>query len=152
MSIENHLQELGISLPPVPKALASYIPAKRSGNLIFTSGQLPFKDGDVMQKGKVGNYINIEEAGRAARIACLNALAAVVSVTGNLESIVQIVKLGVYVASEPDFTDQHKVANYASELLMDIFGEKGKHSRFAVGVNTLPLGSSVELELIVEVK
>ncbi len=152
MNRENQLEKLGLSLPPVPKALASYIPAKRSGNLVFTSGQLPIKSGEIVQKGKVGKEVSLEQAGEAAKIACLNALAAVVSVTGGLDSITQIVKMGVYVASDSDFSEQHKVANYASELLMDIFGDIGKHARFAIGTSSLPLDACVELELVVEVR
>jgi enamine deaminase RidA (YjgF/YER057c/UK114 family) len=152
MAIESNLIKLGISLPPVPKALASYVPAKRIGNLVFTSGQIPINAEGVLHPGIVGTDVTIEEAGDSLRLACLNGLAAIVSVTGSLNSILSIVKLGVYVASAPSFTEQHKVANHASELLLAIFGDSGKHTRFAVGVSALPLNAPVELELIAEVQ
>jgi len=152
MLIEQNLRELGLTLPPAPKPLASYVPAKQIGNLVFTSGQLPLTQEGLLYPGKVGIEVSLEQAGEAVKLACLNALATVASATGNLDSIVSIVKVGVYVASSVDFTEQHKVANFASELLVKIFGEKGKHTRFAVGVSSLPLNSCVELELIAEVK
>jgi len=150
MSIENKLGSLGLSLPPVPKAIASYIPANLSGKLVFTSGQLPSEEGKVVFTGKVGIDSTKESAGDAAKRACLNALAAIKGVVGDLDSIHRIVKLGVYVASSPDFYEQHIVANSASDLLLEIFGERGRHARFAIGVSSLPLNAVVELELTVE--
>jgi enamine deaminase RidA (YjgF/YER057c/UK114 family) len=151
MSIANSLEALGLVLPPVPKSLSSYIPAIRTGNLIFTSGQIPLLDGVLVSPGKVGDSVPLEKAGEAAIICCLNALAAI-STLVFLEEIQKIVKMGVYVASTPEWTDQHLVASYPSDLLLKIFGEKGKHSRFAIGVSSLPINACVELELLVEVK
>lgn len=151
MSIETRLQELGITIPTAPKAIASYIPANRSGNLVFTSGQLPLIDGKLFLAGKVGKDISIEKAGEAARISCLNALAAIKGVIGDLKQIQKIVKLGVFVASDENFYEQHLVANFASELLVSLFGEAGRHARFAVGTSSLPLNAVVEIEMIAEV-
>jgi len=151
MSIANSLQKLGLVLPPVPKSLSSYVPATRTGNLIFTSGQIPLVDGVLISPGKVGDLISLEKAGESAILCCLNALAAISSLV-LLEEIQKIVKLGVYVASVPEFTEQHLVASHPSDLLLKIFGEKGKHSRFAIGVPSLPINACVELELLVEVK
>lgn len=145
------LESLGYSLPAPPKSLASYLPAVRTGNLIFTSGQIPLKNGNLVHTGKVGKGDGLEKAGEGAVLCCLNALAAVATLTP-LESVKKIVKLGVYVSSEPDFYEHHLVANYASNLLIQIFGERGSHSRFAVGVSALPLNSLVELEMTVEVE
>jgi enamine deaminase RidA (YjgF/YER057c/UK114 family) len=150
MTIESNLEKLGISLPQAPKAIASYIPAQITGNLVFTSGQIPLKSGVVAYKGKVGRDTTVGLAGEAAKICCLNALAAVLSAIGDLNRVTKIIKMGVMVASDPLFTDQHLVANPASDLLIELFGEKGRHARYAIGVNSLPLDSTVELELIVE--
>lgn len=152
MLIEKNLHSLGLTLPPVPKALASYVPAKRIGNLVYTSGQIAINQEGILFPGKVGQDLDIEKAGEAAKLACLNALAAVVSVTGSLDSIQSILKMGVFVSSVPEFVEHHKVANYASELLLALFGESGRHTRFALGVSALPLNSPVELELIAEVR
>lgn len=151
MSFEVKLKELNISLPDPPKAIASYIPAKKIGNLIFTSGQLPMKNGVLVSVGRVGETAKIEDAKLAMRQSCLNALAAIKSLTGNLDKIKNIVKLTAFVSSSNDFFEQHLVANEASELLFQIFGETGRHSRSAVGLNSLPLNASVELEMIVEI-
>lgn len=149
--IEERILKAGfkLPLPPVPAGL--YLPAVRTGNLIFTSGQLPLQDGNLVDPGGKGkiNEINQNDAARAAGIALLNALAAIKSVTGSLDVIERIVKLTVYVASESYFSNQHLVANGASSLLADFFVEKGRHVRSAVGVAELPLDASVELELIV---
>ncbi|MDX1960919.1 MAG: RidA family protein [Leptospiraceae bacterium] len=150
MSFDSNLEKLGIRLPDAPKAIASYIPAQISGNLVFTSGQIPLKAGKLDLIGKVGHEVSIEDAGEAAKICCLNALAAIHSAIGDLNKITKVVKMGVMVACVPSFTDQHLVANYASNLLLDIFGEKGRHARYAIGVISLPLNACVELELIVE--
>ncbi len=149
---EARLIELGIQMPPTPKPVAVYIPAIRTGNLVMTSGQLPMVEGQFIRMGKVGDGgIPPEEAQKDARQACLNALAAVKSVIGSLDKIVRIVRVVVYVQSMDDFHGQPVVANGASRLLEDIFGEKGKHIRSAVGVNALPLDAPVEVELTVEV-
>lgn len=151
MSIESKISELGYTLPASPKAIASYIPAKMIGKLIFTSGQLPLKNGELVLKGKIGKNISVQDTKQSMEAACLNALAAIKGVCGSLDSIQNIVKITVFVASEPEFTEQHLVANFASELLMKIFGESGRHSRSAVGVSSLPLDACVELEMIAEV-
>ncbi len=150
--IEERLKELGIVIPYAPKPVAAYIPAKKVGNLIFTAGQLPMVNGELISKGLLGQDVEIDEATKAARICTLNALAAIKSVIGDLNQIKQIVKVVGYVASVPIFTQQPAVVNGASELLLDIFGENGKHARSAVGMAALPLNASVEIELIIEVK
>ncbi|HMV81245.1 MAG TPA: RidA family protein [Leptospiraceae bacterium] len=150
MSVEKNLEKLGIRLPEAPKAIASYIPAQTAGNLVFTSGQLPLLAGTLQKPGKVGVNITLEEAGECAKIACLNAIAAVHSKIGGISRVRQIVKVGVYVASASSFVEQHKVANYASDFLLELFGEKGRHARFAIGVVSLPLDACVELELTAE--
>ncbi len=149
---EERLSELQIQLPPPPKPVAAYVPALRYGNLVQTSGQLPIQDGKVLVTGKLGLPVSIEQGREAARLACLNALAAVRAVTGSLDQVQRILSLTVYVQSNDAFTDQPKVANGASELLEAIFGEQGRHVRAAVGVNSLPLNASVELSLTVALR
>lgn len=148
---EQRLSELGLTVPDVAKPLASYVPALRSGNLVFTSGQVPMRDGALMTTGKVGGEVSAEQAVECAQQCALNALAAVRAVIGDLSSVKRIVKVVVYVASTPDFTGQPGVANGASKLFGDVFGEAGQHARSAVGVTVLPLDAPVEVELIVEV-
>jgi enamine deaminase RidA (YjgF/YER057c/UK114 family) len=150
--VESKLNELKISLPDVPKPVAAYIPAKQTGNLIFTAGQLPMVNGELISKGLLGQDVEIDEANKAARICTLNALAAIKGVIGNLDRIKQIVRVVGYVASVPTFTQQPAVVNGASELLLEIFGESGKHARSAVGMAALPLNASVEIELTVEIE
>ena len=151
-SIAQRISDLGLSLPDAPKPVAAYIPAVRTGNLIFISGQIPFENGELLATGAVPSAVSIDEAQKAARQCVLNALAVLAdAVGGDLDCVKQIVRLGVFVASDPDFTDQPKVANGASELLQDIFAEKGRHARAAVGSISLPLGSTVEVEMLVEV-
>jgi enamine deaminase RidA (YjgF/YER057c/UK114 family) len=145
-AINNRLLELGISLPSSPTPLAAYIPAKQSGNLVFTSGQLPMVNGELISKGLLGQEVEIEEANKAARICTLNALAAIKGVIGDIDRIKQIVRVVGYVASVPTFTHQPAVVNGASEFLLEIFGEAGKHARSAVGMAVLPLNASVEVE------
>ncbi|TGL48348.1 RidA family protein [Leptospira meyeri] len=152
MSIQDTLKQLGLEIPPVPAALAAYIPSKRSGNLIFTSGQLPLLAGKLRKTGKVGREVSLEEAKEEAKQCVLNALATTLLHIESLDKIKSIVKLGVFVAGTPEFTEQHLVANGASELLGAIFGDKGKHARFAIGVSSLPLDASVELEMVAEVE
>lgn len=152
MAITEHLNALGIQIPPVPKALAAYIPSKRTGNLIFTSGQLPLREGKLQKTGKLGKNVSLEEAKEEARQCVLNALSTLLLHIPSLDHVKSIVKLGVYVASAENFIEQHLVANGASELLSQIFGEQGKHARFAIGVSSLPLDASVELEMTVEVE
>jgi enamine deaminase RidA (YjgF/YER057c/UK114 family) len=149
--IEEKIKELGLELPEVAKPLAAYIPAKQVGNLVMTSGQVPLVKGIINFAGKVGKELSEEEGQKAAQICALNCLAAIKAVIGNLDKIVEVVKLTVFVASAEEFTAQPKVANGASELIGKIFGEAGKHVRSAVGVTALPLNASVEIEMIVRV-
>jgi enamine deaminase RidA (YjgF/YER057c/UK114 family) len=145
------LAELGLTLPAVPAPAAAYVPALTSGNLVFTAGQLPFVDGTLAATGKVGAEVTSEQAAQLCRIAALNAIAAAASVAGGVDRLAKIVKVVVFVASAPDFTGQPAVANGASLLLQDVFGDAGVHARSAVGVAVLPLGSPVEVELIAEI-
>ncbi len=142
---------LGYDLPETAKPLAAYVPAQKLGNLVFTSGQLPSKDGKLFAVGKVGKDVNEETAYEAAKICVVNCLSAVKSVAGSLDKIDQIVKLVVFVNSGSGFTAQPKVANGASEFLVNVFGDKGKHARSAVGVSELPLNAPVEIEMIVKI-
>ena len=148
---EERPQELGLSVPEVAKPVAAYIPALTSGQHVYTSGQLPMRDGSLMLTGKVGGEVTEEEAVECARQCALNALAAVRAEVGELSAVKRIVKVVVFVASTPDFTAQPKVANGVSELLGDVFGDAGRHARSAVGVAVLPLDAPVEVELVVEI-
>jgi len=150
MSWTARLTELGITLPAVPAPAGAYVPAIRTGSLVFTAGQVPFVDGKVAATGKVGREISPEEAKDHARTCALNALAAVDSLVG-IDAVVRVVKVVGFVASAEGFTGQPGVVNGASELLGEVFGEAGQHARSAVGVAELPLGVPVEVELIVEV-
>ena len=150
--VELKLKELGILLPEPAKPVAAYIPAKQSGKLVFTAGQLPMVNGELISTGLVGQDVEVEDANKAARVCTLNALAAIKGVIGDLDRIKQIVRLVGYVASVPTFTQQPAVVNGASELLLEIFGENGKHARSAVGMAVLPLNASVEIELTVEIE
>ena len=145
------LAALGLTLPPVVRPVAAYVPAVRTGNYVYTSGQLPFVDGKLQGTGKVGEAVAPEEAAALARIAALNALAAAANVAGGLDAITRIVKVTCFVASSPSFTGQAQVANGASELLIEVFGDAGRHARSAVGMAVLPLDTPVEVELIAEV-
>ena len=149
---ETKLESLGLSLPPIPNPVAAYIPAKQTGKIVFTAGQLPMVNGELISKGLLGQDVEVDEANKAARICTLNALAAIKGVVGDLDRIKQIVRVVGYVASVPTFTQQPAVVNGASELLLEIFGENGKHARSAVGMAVLPLNASVEIELTVEVE
>ena len=151
MTPEDKLKELGIELPEAPKPLGSYIPAVRTGNLIFLSGMLPVIQGKLVWQGKVGEDIRIEEAGEGVRTAVFNALAVLKANIGTLNNVKRCVKITGYIASSPNFTDQPMVLNAASDLLFEIFGESGRHARVAVGVNVLPLNSPVEIDFIFEV-
>jgi enamine deaminase RidA (YjgF/YER057c/UK114 family) len=149
-TIDERLAALGITLPAVAAPVAAYIPALVSGNLVFTSGQLPMVEGVLPATGKLGAAVSAEEGKELARQCALNALAAVESVIGSLDRVTRIVKLVGFVASDPSFTGQPGVINGASDVLGEIFGDAGVHARSAVGVTVLPLDSPVELELIVE--
>lgn len=148
--ISARLNDLGIAIPQVAKPVAAYVPAMTTGNLLYTAGQLPFVDGTLAATGKVGAEVSAAEGAELARICVLNALAAAQSVLGSLETITRVVKVNGYVASHPDFIGQPQVLNGASELLAEIFGDKGLHARAAVGVAVLPLDAPVEVELILE--
>lgn len=150
MAFSEALERLGIELPPVAAPVAAYVPATRTGDQIWTSGQLPMVDGALTATGKVGRDVSPEDAAAAARVAALNAIAAVADLAGGIDRIRRIVKVVVFVASAPEFTGQPAVANGASLLLGEIFGEQGVHVRSAVGVSVLPLDAAVELELVVE--
>ena len=149
-TVTDRLTELDLVLPAVAKPLAAYIPAVISGNLVFTAGQLPFVDGALPSTGKLGAELSAEEGAALARISALNALAAAESAIGSLDRVTRVVKVVVFVASTPDFTAQPAVANGASELLGQVFGDAGAHVRSAVGVSVLPIDSPVEVELILE--
>ena len=151
MSPEQRLADLGLTLPPVARPVAAYVPAVRTGNLVYTSGQLPMVDGALAATGKVGAEVSPEKAAALARTCALNALAAVAAEVGELSAIRRVVKVVGFVASAPGFTGQPQVVNGASELLGDVLGDAGVHARSAVGVAELPLGAPVEVELIVEV-
>lgn len=150
--INNRIKDLGLSLPTPPKPVAAYIPFVRTGNLIYVSGQVPFLDGKLTCTGAVPSSVSVDQARAAARQCVLNGLAVVSgALDGDLNKVRRIVRLGVWVCSDPGFTDQPKVGNGASELLVDIFGDNGRHARAAVGSISLPLGATVEVEMLVEV-
>ncbi len=150
--IEEKIIELGFTVPDAPKPLAAYIPALAVNNLVMTAGQLPFVNGELKYKGKLGKELTEEEGQKAAEICLLNCLSVIKSVVGSLDKVERILKITVFVNSADAFTSQPKVANGASELCVKIFGEEGKHVRSAVGVNQLPLGASVEIEMIAKLK
>jgi enamine deaminase RidA (YjgF/YER057c/UK114 family) len=148
---EERLAELGLQVPQVAVPVAAYVPAVRTGSYVYTAGQLPLRDGELMYTGKVGAAVSPEEAYECARQCALNALAAIRSQIGDLSAVTRVVKLVGFVSSEPSFTGQPQVVNGASELLGQIFGDVGQHARSAVGVAVLPLDAPVEVELVVEV-
>jgi len=148
---EERLTGLGLAVPEVAKPVAAYVPAVRTGNHVYTSGQLPMRDGSLITTGKVGAGVSPDEAVECAQQCALNALAAVKALIGDLSRIVRVVKVVAFVASAPDFTGQPVVANGASELIGKVFGDAGQHARSAVGVCVLPLDAPVEVELVVEV-
>lgn len=150
MSVSARLGQLGIELPEVVKPLASYVPAVRTGSLVYTAGQLPMQVGKLAQSGKVGADVTVEEGKALARICALNALAAVDSLV-SIDAVTQVVKVVGFVASAPGFNGQPSVVNGASDLLAEVFGDHGTHARSAVGVCELPLDAPVEVELVVEV-
>jgi enamine deaminase RidA (YjgF/YER057c/UK114 family) len=153
MSVTQRLRELSLTLPTAPKPVAAYVPAVRTGNLLYVSGQLPFLDGKLLATGPVPSRVSVDAAAAAARQCVLNGLAIVADqLGGDLERVERIVRLGVFVCSDPGFADQPKVGNGASEILQQVFGERGRHARAAVGSIALPLGASVEVEMLVEVR
>jgi enamine deaminase RidA (YjgF/YER057c/UK114 family) len=149
--IEEKLTTLNIILPTPPKPAGSYIPVVKTGNLLFVSGQIPMKEGKIVFQGKVPTNVSVEDAQKAAKLCIINALAQIKSELGSLEKISRIVRISGFVNSSQDFSEQPKVINAASDLLFEIFGENGKHSRIAVGVASLPLNSTVEIDLIAEI-
>lgn len=151
MSFEQKLKELGLELPAPPKPVATYVPACRVGELLFVSGVLPSRDGKLVLVGKLGKELGVKEGYEAARLAVLNALAIIRQELGTLDQVKQIVRMTGYVASAEGFTEQPAVVNGASDLLVDVFGEAGRHARLALGAAELPLRAPVELELIVHV-
>lgn len=151
MIIEEKIKELGYDLPVPPQPLGSYVPCIKIGNLLFLSGILPLRNGKLIRKGIVGENITIEEAKEDIKITVINALAIVKSYIGSLNKIKKCVKMTGYIASSKNFFDQPSLLNSASDLLYEIFGEKGKHTRVAIGVNVLPFNAPVELEFIFEV-
>lgn len=152
MKPSEKLASLGLELPTPAKPVGSYVPAKRVGDFVHTSGQLPSRQGRVTCAGKVPGDVTVEEAAAGARLAMLNAMAAAAQAGGGLDAISEVVRVGVFVNSSPGFTEQPKVANGASDLLVELFGDAGRHARAAVGASELPLGAAVEVELIVKVR
>lgn len=148
MSVEARLEELGIALPETSPPLASYVPVMVHGDLAFVSGQLPFIDGEVVT-GTLGKDVDLDRAVAAARACGMMILAQLRTEIGSLDKVERIVKLGGFVASTADFTDQHKVVNGASDLMFEVFGEKGRHARAAVGVPSLPVGAAVEVDAVI---
>lgn len=152
MGVEERLQELGIELPAPPEPAAAYIPAVRAGDLLFISGQLPWIKGELQYKGKVGRELTVEQGQAAARLCALNALSIAKAALGSLDLIERVVQVSGFVASADGFTDQPQVINGASELLIQAFGEKGRHARMAIGANELPRGTPVEIAFIFQVR
>jgi enamine deaminase RidA (YjgF/YER057c/UK114 family) len=151
MTVEQALESMGLTLPQTPKPVASYVPAVKTGNLVFSSGQIPIKDGQLSRRGSVGDDVTEDDAYDLAQTCALNALAAVKSVIGDLDRITRIVRVTGYVQSASGFTGQPAVVDGASDFLVKVFGEKGQHARVAVGVYQLPLDSPVEVDIVVEV-
>jgi len=151
-AVDNHLQELGIELPTVPPSLANYVGAVPTGNLLYLSGRLPMREGQVAYRGKLGRDLSPEEGYQAARLAALNVIATLRSEVGDLDRVRRIVKLLGMVASDPEFTEQASVLNGASDLMVEVFGDKGRHARSAFGVAALPMNAAVEIELIAELE
>jgi len=149
---EEKLADMGIKIQAPPAPLAAYVPSLKIDNFVFTSGQIPMENGKLKYAGKVGIDLSLEDAQKAAKMCAINCLNAVKAVAGNLDNIEQIVKVTAFVNSPAGFTEQPKVANGASEFLQQIFGEAGKHTRAAVGVNELPINAAVEIEMIVKLK
>ena len=152
MTTSQKLASLSITLPAVSGPFGAYVPAKRAGNLVFVAGQLPGKDGKLMAIGQVPSRCSLDDARAAARQCIINALAAVQSLPGGIDQLIGVVRVGAFVSSDTAFTEQSKVADAASELLKEIFGDAGQHVRAAVGVNTLPRDGSVEIEVVFEAR
>lgn len=151
-TIEKRLSELGIVIPAAAAPAANYVPFVRSGNLLFPSGQLPIKDGKLAVTGVLGRDLDTAAGQEAARLCAINVLAQAKAALGDLEKIRRLVKINIYVASAPNFTEQHLVGNGASDLFAKVLGERGKHARVAVGMAALPLNAAVEIEAVLEVE
>lgn len=152
-SVEENLKTLKITIPKPSAPAANYVPWSRSGNLIYVAGQLPIENGNVKYVGKVGQFVAQNEAVMAARLCAINIIAQVQSaLDGDLERVRRIIKLGGFINCIPEFSEHPKIINGASDLMVDVFGEKGRHSRFAVGAVSLPLGAAVEIDAIVEIE
>ena len=151
MPIDDRLKELNLTLPPLPKPLASYVPAVITGNLLVISGQVPIEKGKIVQPGKLGRELSVKQGQQLARLCVLNGLAAAKQALGSLDRIRRVVRVAGYVASADGFQQQPAVVNGASDLLVEIFGENGRHARVAIGVNELPLGCGVEVEFMFDV-
>ena len=151
MSVEEKLREMNLTLPEPPTPVGAYVPWVRSGNLVFLAGQIPMRHGKPVATGKLGAELTVETCAEAVRVAMLNGLAALKSALGDLDSVKRVVRMTGYVASAEGFTDQAKVLNHASNLLLAAFGDAGRHARIAIGVAELPLGVPVELAIIFEV-
>lgn len=149
--IEARLAKMGITIPEAAAPAANYVPYQRHGNLLLTSGQLPLKDGALLATGKVGDALDVPAGQEAAKWCAVNILAQAKAALGDLEAIKQVLKITVFVSSTPDFTEQHIVANGASDFLVEVLGDKGRHARSAVGMPVLPLDAPVEIEAIIEV-
>ena len=149
--IEKRLKDLGINIPNAPKPAGSYVPVVLTGKLAFVSGQIPIKDGQVVYQGKVGDTQSIDDAQEAAKLCVINGLAQIEAYCGTLDNLEKIIKISGFVNSTKDFTEHPKVINAASDLLMKIFDEKGRHSRIAIGVSSLPLNATVEIDMVVEI-
>ncbi len=152
MTPEEKLGSLGIELPEVPKPLGSYVPFLKTGNFLYISGMLPLRSGKIEKTGKVGVAVTMDEANLAAKTAAINALAVLKSAVGSLDRVTRCVRISGFVASAENFVDQPKVVNGASDLVFEVFGERGRHTRTAVGVNVLPMNSPVEIAFIFEVE
>ena len=151
--IDKKLQELGITIPAALTPVANYVPFVKSGNQVFISGQLPIENGEVKYVGKLGKEISIDDGKKAARICALNLIAILKNACdGNLDKVVKCVKLGIFINATPEFTDHPSVGNGASDLMVEIFGDKGKHARFAMGAGSLPRGVSVEIDAVFEIE
>jgi enamine deaminase RidA (YjgF/YER057c/UK114 family) len=151
-TIDKRLAALGVSLPAAAAPAANYVPSMQTGNLIFTAGQLPLKDGKLAVSGLLGRDVDVAAGKEAAKLCAINILAQAKAAIGDLEKIKRLVKITVFVASSPDFTEQHLVANGASDFLVAALGDIGKHARSAVGTASLPLNAAVEIEAVIEIK
>ncbi|HTW95621.1 MAG TPA: RidA family protein [Tepidisphaeraceae bacterium] len=153
IDVEKRLSELGWTMPQPPRPIAAYVPCVRSGSLLFVSGQLPWRDGKLLAAGKVPSVVSLQQAQQAAGQCAVHGLAILgAEIGGDWDKLIRVVRVGVFVLSDDEFTEQAKVANGASELLGQVLGERGKHARAAVGVNALPLGASVEAEFLFEIR